>query len=68
MIVDYVFHITHNFSVSTLGNAGLLMDGLCILLENGCWLRVQNKGDCEEALRKDQYLTGIADDCRNKVP
>jgi hypothetical protein len=46
MIVDDIFHVTHDFGISTLGHAGLLVDGLCILLEDGCWLGVKNERDC----------------------
>lgn len=52
VIVDYVFHITHNFGISTLSDAGLLVDGLCILLKHSCWLGVKNKWDCQETLQE----------------
>lgn len=55
VVVDYVFYITHDLSVSALGNAGLLVNSLCIFLEYGCWLRMQNKRDCEETLQTNQY-------------
>ena len=46
MIVDYVFHITHDLGIPALGHAGLLVDGLCILLENSCRLGVEDERDC----------------------
>ena len=60
MIVNYVFHVTHDFGISTLGHAGLLVDGLCILLEHSGWLRVEDEWDCQKALKVRQYFYGMA--------
>ena len=55
MVVNYLFHITHDLSVSTLGNIGLLMNGVCFLLEHSCWLRVQDKRNRKKTLLRSVH-------------
>lgn len=57
VIVDYVFYITHDLGVPALGHAGLLVDGLCILLKNSCRLRVEDEWDGQETLTRRQYIS-----------
>lgn len=55
MVIDYLLHITHDLGVSTLGNTGLLVNSLCILLEYSCWLRMQDERNCKKALLPSVY-------------
>jgi hypothetical protein len=45
MIVDQLFHIPHNLSVSSLGDAGHLLHAGAMRLEDSRGLRVQDKGN-----------------------
>ena len=68
MIVDYVFHITHDLSISALGHASLLVDCLCILFKDRCGLRMQYKGNREKTLSDFQPWITVAFRAREMVP
>lgn len=68
VVVDYVLDVTHDLSISTLGDAGLLVDRLCIFLEHGCWLRMQDKRNCEKTLRTNQHPKDMSDKPESVVP
>lgn len=51
MIDDQVFHIAHDLNIALVGISGDGLESLAVFLVDGGGLGMQDKGNCQQALR-----------------
>jgi len=60
VVVDQAFHISHDLGIATMDDLGHYLQRfeLIVLFVGSCRLRIENEGDCKQALKRREEESG----------